>query len=278
MRRPPRSPSKGSAKTTRRRFTTAPGRFAKMSRTVSGRPYRSEGRPCRPEGEIGHDAWCSNPAAPGEQTLAHMSEAERSERSIWWARAAADEHASVAAFNRLSLDLLSVAAPPSLLHACQNAAMDEIAHAQLCYAMASGFAGVPVGPGVFPQANTLERIYPDGREATLCRIAVESLVDGCYGESQAVAQATDRRRCSSDPSERAVLQRIADDEARHVTLAWNIVAWCVHAGGEAVERRLRWAAASRRRKPASGPVVRRLWAFLDGTRRSEAPADARRTQ
>lgn len=57
-------------------------------------------------------------------------------RAAAWLRAGAGEHASVAAFARLSLQLMAHGAPMELLLAVHEAAADEVRHAALCWEMA----------------------------------------------------------------------------------------------------------------------------------------------
>ena len=62
-----------------------------------------------------------------------------------WTQEAAFEHASIASFARLTLDLLSVGAPPDLLDAAR-ATLDEIEHARITFALATATAGSPGRP------------------------------------------------------------------------------------------------------------------------------------
>ncbi|MFZ5897429.1 MAG: hypothetical protein ACOY0T_40625 [Myxococcota bacterium] len=64
-----------------------------------------------------------------------------------WARAACFEHASIASFNRFSLELLALGAPGDLVERANRAALDEVRHARLCFALASVYAGDDFGPG-----------------------------------------------------------------------------------------------------------------------------------
>ena len=59
-----------------------------------------------------------------------------------WLSDALEEHASIAAFARCSMLLLSVAAPPELVAASQRASLDEIAHARDCFALARRFGAL----------------------------------------------------------------------------------------------------------------------------------------
>src|SRR5205823_4927788 len=106
-----------------------------------------------------------------------LSPAARAYAAAAWAREAAFEHASVAAFARLSLDLMANAAPAELVDAAHAAARDEIRHAQVCYGLASAFGGAAVGPGAL--ALTTSRVQ------TLEELAVECFRDGCVNETVA---------------------------------------------------------------------------------------------
>jgi len=57
------------------------------------------------------------------------------------------EHASIAAFARFSLQLLSLGAPAGLIDDCTRALGDETAHARLCFQLASAYAGRAIGSG-----------------------------------------------------------------------------------------------------------------------------------
>jgi hypothetical protein len=145
---------------------------------------------------------------------------QRAELAETWLRDALAEHASIAAFSSLSLDLLSLGAPPDLVAACHRAALDETEHARLCFALASAYAGRPLGPGPFPGLSRT-RTPP-----TFASVAAESLVDGWLGEGAAAAHAEEHARTATDPVLRDVWSRIARDEARHAELGRRIVEWC----------------------------------------------------
>src|SRR5205814_887725 len=65
------------------------------------------------------------------------------------------EHASIAAFARFSLELLSLGAPSSLVERASTAMADEIRHARDAFALAGGYLGHPVGPGPLDTADAL---------------------------------------------------------------------------------------------------------------------------
>ena len=136
-----------------------------------------------------------------------------------WLAAARMEHASVAAFSATSLRLMALGAPPALIAATHRAALDEIEHARIAFAIASAYAGAPVSPAAFPDVRATPM--------TLRELALETFVDGCVGETIAAVDAEREADVQPDPTIARVLRQIAIDEARHAELAWQIVAWCV---------------------------------------------------
>ena len=145
-----------------------------------------------------------------------------------WTRDALFEHASVASFGRFALELLAVGAPAELLEEAHRAALDEVRHARLCFALASAYAGEPVAPGAFPFGGAAEVV------ADLASIAARTAKEGCIGETIAAVIAAEQCMKAEDPAVAEVLAGIAADEARHAELAWRTVAWAIRVGGERV--------------------------------------------
>jgi hypothetical protein len=177
------------------------------------RPRVVEGRPLRVDGELRR-------ASVATETR--------------WTRAAREEHESIASFARVSLELMALGAPASLVADCHRAALDEIVHARMAFALAvaeQGADGAPIGPEPLPHACA--PIVPD-----LVRLARETLVDGCIGETAATLRATRESSASTNAREAAALARIAEDESRHAELAFRILAWALVRGGSAVARAL----------------------------------------
>ncbi len=187
---------------------------------VVGRPARVGGAP-RVAEVASRGEWSARvaPAPPPD-------EATRRAAAEAWLHAARDEHASIAAFGALSLQLLALGAPPELLADCHAAALDEIRHARLCFELASRYAGRALGPAAFGDAPRVGG--PTTREA----LARETFADGCVNETIAALEAR-RAAAHAEPALAAVLAGIADDEERHAELAWRIVAWCL---GDAAPR------------------------------------------
>ncbi|MDC3958704.1 ferritin-like domain-containing protein [Polyangium jinanense] len=145
-----------------------------------------------------------------------------------WTRDALFEHASVASFGRFALELLAVGAPAELVEEAHRAALDEVRHARLCFALASAYAGEPVAPGAFPFGGAAEVV------ADLASIAARTAKEGCINETIAAVIAAEQCARAEDPAVAEVLAGIAADEARHAELAWRTVAWAIRVGGERV--------------------------------------------
>jgi hypothetical protein len=168
--------------------------------------------------------------AIGGLALADLAPDARIALAAHWTREAAFEHASIASFAQLTLDLLSVGAPPDLLEAAQRATLDEIEHARITFALATAYAGAPVGPAALSALP--------GASRTLAAIARSTFIDACVGESVASATLADGSRRASDPVLRDLLATMAEDEERHAELAWRIVAWTWRSGDPEVARAL----------------------------------------
>jgi hypothetical protein len=160
--------------------------------------------------------------------VAHLDGATRARLAAAWIEDARMEHASIAAFSKTSLELLALGAPAELLAAAHAAAGDEIQHALACFALASAYAGRDLGPAPFAEAARMAPL------TALDRVALETLHDGCVGETIAAVEAREAARLAEDPAVRARLAQIAEDEARHAELAWQILAWTLRSGGAEV--------------------------------------------
>jgi hypothetical protein len=140
------------------------------------------------------------------------------ELAAWWAAVAALEHASVASFARVTLQLLALGAPADLVADTQRAAADEVRHAATTWSLASAYAGRTLGPGPLPLAGV--------GIATDARSVLRSLVDeACVGETLGAAEARAAAEACEDPALAALLGGIAEDEARHAALAWRTLKW-----------------------------------------------------
>jgi hypothetical protein len=153
-------------------------------------------------------------------------------RASRWLREAAFEHASVASFARVALELMALGAPPDLIADTHSAALDEIAHARTCYAVARAHGGATLGPSTL----SLETAAPLAH--THASLAIATYRDACVPETIAALELRERAREEPNVHVRAAMLRIADDEDRHVELAFRTLAWAVNAGGESARRAL----------------------------------------
>jgi len=136
-----------------------------------------------------------------------------------WLGDALTEHASVAAFARLSLQLLALGAPAELVRDAQLASLDELRHAEFCFERASHHAGRRLSPGPLPVQGALD-------DLSLAGLIESNLREGCIGETLAARRLERQAEHVHDPALRAALLAISEDETRHAELAFRILAWC----------------------------------------------------
>ncbi len=156
---------------------------------------------------------------------AALSSASDPARAAAWAQAGSGEHASVAAFARLSLQLMALGAPSSLLREVHQAALEEVQHAERCWELARLFGGAEVTPGPFPFQTSPQA------NVDLGELAAGAVREGCLAETlgaHVLAVAAER---APEPAVRAALLSIAEEEARHAVLSFRLVAWALRSGG-----------------------------------------------
>ena len=142
-----------------------------------------------------------------------------------WARDGQFEHASIASFGRFALELLALGAPPQLVEGAHRAALDEVRHAQLCFGIASVYAGTPLGPGPLPID---ERAFSRFDLVSAARAAV---LEGCIGETLATVEAERAAELAEPRAVRDALIVIAREESEHAALAYRFISWAVTQGG-----------------------------------------------
>jgi hypothetical protein len=180
---------------------------------VVGRPFHEEGVAVR---------------APLVNVDAVVGNAGSNRRARAWANAGAAEHASVAAFSRLALQLMALGAPNELVRDAHRAALDELGHAELCWSVARDLGEAGVVAGVFPFGSALPL------DVSLAELAAETVRDGCLAETLGAHLAAVIASHTAEPFLRDALARIAEDEARHAVLSFRVVAWALERGGQAV--------------------------------------------
>lgn len=190
-----------------------------------------------------HSGWATQAAFDLDPAVCQLGAPERVALAAAWAEDAALEHASVASFARLALELLGLGAPRELLALVQQAMGDEIRHAELCYSLASRYAGAALGPSPLAVDGALS-------ELSLAKVAEAAAREGCIGETIAALVARAAAEQTTDPVARHALEVIADDEASHAALSFRIVAWAYRSGDPAVRE-----AIARALSEASPPQV-----------------------
>ena len=143
---------------------------------------------------------------------------ERRKLAQHWSAAGQAEHASVAAFSRFATEMLALGAPAGLVAEATRAMADEINHARLCFGIASAAAGTQMSVGGIDVAGSLD-------EVTAERVLVDTILEGCINETICAAQAEAALAQTTDPTIRAALSQIVEDEQRHATLAWKTIRW-----------------------------------------------------
>jgi hypothetical protein len=147
-----------------------------------------------------------------------MSAKQRMQMAQVWCNIGVREHASIASFSRFILDLMALAAPADLLVQSVAAMNDEIRHAQLAFDLAGYFSGQSHGPGELPIRDALAE---SSRHDFLRRLIIE----GCVGETIAVARTIAALHDVENARVRSVLLTIIEDETRHSALAWRTLTW-----------------------------------------------------
>lgn len=180
-----------------------------------GRPLVHDGQQLT--AQVGAPGLWSRGARPDKRVLRGP---QRRALAAYWTDAALIEHASVASFARLSMDLMAHCAPPELLLRCQVAAADEVRHARAAFALASVYGGQSVGPGPL---QAPPRAAPSLRE-----LAVDVATHGAVGETLAALLAAEQLRVARDAAVCAHLREVVRDEAEHAELAWAILRWALH--------------------------------------------------
>jgi hypothetical protein len=239
---------------------------------VIGRPLVVEGRAARAGVARGDRGWAGRAiASPSGPKVAGLDAKTRALLARAWSDDAAYEHASVASFSKLSLELMTFGAPSDLVRGAHEAALDEIRHAELGFALASAYAGEALSPSALPEAARLT-LAPD-----LASLAAAAVKEGCVGETLAALVASAQHDVATDVAVRSALETVRADEARHAELAWKLVAWALRAGGEDV----RAAVASAFEEAAQELYASRAegtWSAHEHGRLSEVEAKAARVR
>jgi hypothetical protein len=200
-----------------------------------GRPLRIVGEQARAELGAG-TRWAEGP----RPRVDDLDDTTRTALGRMWLHDAIKEHGSVPAFAQLSWELAALGAPPSLLARCQTSALQEIDHAQRCFAAVETYLDAPVRVGPIDAATSgLSRRGNALRCAK--KVALETLEDGCLIEDLNADFAERAHALATDPAMSSLTAIIAREEREHAALAWDILAFCIAFDprvADAVRRRL----------------------------------------
>jgi hypothetical protein len=191
------------------------GPISCRSDAVCGRPFLVEAEDRKAELMCRGD-WCFDAEGTSGDDLS--DQAQRQVAAAYFEKIALMEHASIAAFARFQLQLLSLGAPAKFIEATNDALVDETKHARLAFSLAGRFGGAEVGPGALDVGHALE---DDSAEAIL----TTTILEGCVGETMAALEARAALVTCEDEQVRAALEEIAADESRHAQFAWQVVQW-----------------------------------------------------
>ena len=115
---------------------------------------------------------------------------------------------------------MAIGAPPTLLTGSQQAGLDEIKHAKMCYGIAEAFLGTNILPSSLDIDGSVKA--QSGEEI------IQSVVnEGCIGETIAAVKAQLGAQNAKEPMVKKVLETIAYDESNHAQLAWNTIQWAI---------------------------------------------------
>lgn len=137
------------------------------------------------------------------------------------ARAAREEHASIAAFARTISELMALGAPTWLLFETQSALADEIRHTELTLDALARLTGEPLVLGPLPAAAAPLRGGPTAAE----ELFRDVFRGGAVGETIAAASAESARDGATNDELRALYHTICSDEAKHAALAFKTLRW-----------------------------------------------------
>jgi len=188
----------------------------------------------------------------GRRPLGHLEEtACGDDLGGYLAHCAHLEAASTTAFRQLAAQLRRWGAPADLIDRCLRAAREESEHADTVTALATARGGDVVAPRRQPA------------EETLLQVALHNATEGCVFETWAALAAYLKAGRAEDAEVRSAYARIAQEEAGHGQLAWDLHAWLMGqlsaaeqaqvraAQRDALARLPQIAAAQARRTPAA---------------------------
>jgi hypothetical protein len=132
----------------------------------------------------------------------------------YYARIAELEAAAVIAFDFMLAELTQAGAPETLLRRVEDAQRDEVRHARVMATLAQRYGADVKQPHVAPRGTP-----------TLLAMALENVAEGCVRETWGALSARYQSRTAASAADRSIWSEVADDEARHAELSWDLHAW-----------------------------------------------------
>lgn len=186
---------------------------------LPGRPLRIQGEPITTQVQLSRVSnWAQGPRPDSSD----LDESTRSALEILWLQDARGEHASIPAFSRISWQLAAIGAPPELLERAHKAAIEEINHARICFALAEGYGGRSYFVQPIPE---MLKGGLDLSNDPIGVIAAETIFDGCLMEGFFADVASAATVQCEEPAALTALKQIACEEKSHAAFSWAILEW-----------------------------------------------------
>jgi hypothetical protein len=151
-----------------------------------------------------------------------------------WTEGAVSEFASAAAFAQILEALLALAAPVDLIGMAGEFVADEMLHVEL-----NSRVAMELGGGVPVDVDFEAFVRAPARTLSPFERANELVVrTSCVGEALSVPLLVGSMRSAAHPLTRAVLERIAKDEAPHARFGWIYLEWAVDRMDDAERARV----------------------------------------
>ncbi|MFK7928029.1 MAG: ferritin-like domain-containing protein [Myxococcota bacterium] len=154
------------------------------------------------------------------QILGDLSPEQAGAAATHWRNVALAEHASIASFARVVLELCALGAPADLVTDAVRAQADEVRHSKLAFSLLSEASGTAITPG--PLRLDDLQIRTEARQ-----ILRATILEGCINETLSAAEVKESAERCTHPALAHHLRDVAIDEARHASLAWRTVSWLI---------------------------------------------------
>lgn len=152
----------------------------------------------------------------------HLADDELDRLRTVWTQSAHQEWCAAGAFTALLQHLLLARAPVDLIGMAGRFVADEMVHVELASRMAMAYGG-----GVALEVDTAAICPPVDEVSPLLQACALAVRVSCVGESFSLPVIAREFSCATDPVARAVLGRIAHDEAPHAKVGWLVLDWAL---------------------------------------------------